>query len=416
LLGAHDLRTSKQSVGTAGHGRDDADAATALATALRLALKRGEFGLRYQPVLDTRRRCVDGVEVLLRWRHPTLSQVPPDRFVPIADALGLLDAITLWSLGRASQELEPLLAGADRQRDGGGLGVHLNLSARQVRADFARELTPRLLALGAPRVTVEVTDAALLEDAPEVEEALALLRGAGISVAVDDFGTGYSSLAYLDRFPAVGALKIDRRFVAKIGRDGPGSAALVEAILAMAAALGLEAVAEGVETTAQLAWLAARGCPYLQGFLIAQPLTAGELAGFLDSFRFPEAVAIAAASAPEPAPAVESAVRDGMVGRPSIKVHNAGAELARAREELALAPARGRAPLAHGRGSPRSRLLQGPRRTLPGRQPSHGRVGRHRRSGGADRTRRCRPPPAGTRRPLRRGRGAHHGRRRAGTD
>ena len=290
MLGAQDRRNSEKGVGAAGHGRDCADEGDAeLAAALRLALGRGELGLRYQPVLDTRRRRVDGVEILLRWRHPTSGPVPPDRFVPLADALGLLDAITLWSLGRASEELEPLLTRADRQGKGGGFEVYLNLSARQVRADFARELAPRLLALGAPRVTVEVTEGALLEDAPEVEEALALLRGAGIAVAIDDFGTGYSSLAYLERFPAVGALKVDRRFVAKIGREGPGGAALVEAILAMAAALGLEAVAEGVETPAQLAWLTARGCPYLQGFLIAPPLTAGELAGFLDGFRFPRA-------------------------------------------------------------------------------------------------------------------------------
>jgi EAL domain-containing protein (putative c-di-GMP-specific phosphodiesterase class I) len=112
LLRAHDRRDGRGRLGAAGDGRGADGDTAALAAALRLAPERGELGLRYQPVLDTRRRRVDGVELLLRWRHPAQGAIPPDRFIPLADELGLLDAMALWSLRRAATELAPLLGRA----------------------------------------------------------------------------------------------------------------------------------------------------------------------------------------------------------------------------------------------------------------------------------------------------------------
>ena len=249
---------------------------------LEAALAGGQFELRYQPIVDLHRFCAAGIEVLMRWRHPDLGYVPPDRFIPIAERLGLLDAMTEWLVARAGVELRDTLA------EHPGLRVNVNLSARQVRPNLAQSLCRRLEAagIGAGRTTIEITEVALLEGAAPTLEALRLLKEAGCKIALDDFGTGFSSLGYLDQFP-IDAIKIDKSFVQRSDTREQAKK-LIEAMLFVAQALDLEVVTEGAETETHLAFLAAKGCRYIQGYLFAEPLTVLELDDWLESFRFPE--------------------------------------------------------------------------------------------------------------------------------
>ena len=252
--------------GPGGRGLDDP---LALAHALRQGLERGELTLRYQPILDLQEGRLHAVEVLLRWHSPELGEVSPVRFVPVAEMLGHIQPISEWADSRAAGELAPVLARCPHLR------VTINLSPRQVTPGRLRRLIARLRGLDLRRVTLEVTESALLAASGEAVEAFAVARNAGIGLAIDDFGTGYASLGYLERHP-VDLIKIDRRFAPGPGQDGR----LAQAILAMAKALGLETVAEGIETEDQLAFYQQHGCRYVQGFLFAAPLTAAELDAF----------------------------------------------------------------------------------------------------------------------------------------
>ena len=162
------------------------------------------------------------------------------------------------------------------------LRLALNLVPAQIEPQQMADLLARLATVGCARVTLEITERAVLDASPATVAALAAARAAGVEVAIDDFGTGYSSLAYLERF-AIDIVKIDKRFIARLERDGR----LADAILGMAGALGLKPVAEGVETDAQLAWLASRGCRYVQGFLFAPPLDRAGISTYARDFAFP---------------------------------------------------------------------------------------------------------------------------------
>ncbi len=247
-----------------------------LLTALRGALGRGEFDLLYQPVIDLSQRRLHGVEVLLRWRHPTLGAVSPERFVPLLEELGQIRPVTEWLIDRSAADLKELMAGDPNLR------LALNLVPAQIEPQQTANLLARLATVGCARVTLEITERAVLDASPATVAALAAARAAGVEVAIDDFGTGYSSLAYLERF-AIDIVKIDKRFIARLERDGR----LADAILGMAGALGLKPVAEGVETDAQLAWLASRGCRYVQGFLFAPPLDRAGISTYARNFAFP---------------------------------------------------------------------------------------------------------------------------------
>jgi diguanylate cyclase (GGDEF)-like protein len=240
---------------------------------LRHALDRGELELLYQPIVELTTRRVTSVEALIRWRHPTLGEVSPSRFIPVAEDTGLIVEIGAWALGEACsrvaewRRLSPALA---------DLRVAVNVSARQLRDDRLVATVRGALdsrQLPADALVLELTESLLMDDPVAAAEILASVRALGVRLAIDDFGTGYSSLAYLKRFP-VDAVKIDRTFVEALDREDTSEETLVAAIIAMTKALSLTTVAEGVETDAQAERLLHLGCTAAQGYLFSFPLAA----------------------------------------------------------------------------------------------------------------------------------------------
>jgi diguanylate cyclase (GGDEF)-like protein/PAS domain S-box-containing protein len=237
------------------------------------ALSAGQLRLNYQPVVDLQTERVVGFEALLRWQHPTLGAVPPERFVPIAEESGEIVAIGRWVLAEATRTA----ARWQRAHPGWPLSMAVNVSARQLTGGtLLRHVAEALSESGlAPSALVlEVTETALVTDPAAVAERLAELRALGARLALDDFGTGYSSLSYLRQFD-VDVLKIDRSFVSLL--DGsPDDAAIVHGLIQLGRTLRLEVVAEGVETTAQRDRLRAEHCSLAQGYLFAAPLEAAD--------------------------------------------------------------------------------------------------------------------------------------------
>jgi Amt family ammonium transporter len=251
-------------------------------TALRLALDRGELRVHYQPIFALSDLRPVGVEALVRWQHPTRGLLPPGDFIAVAEESGLIVPLGRWVLAHACRQVaEWNLELPENQ----ALSLSVNLSARQlsepglveaVRATLDEVgIDPSILDLW-----LEVTETFVLSDPENAAARLAELRSLGVRLAVDDFGTGYSSLSYLRQFP-VSALKIDRAFVAGLGSSDEDEA-IVLAMVHLAHALGIEVVAEGVESDVQLARLRDIGCDYAQGFLLQVPLPASQL----DILRF----------------------------------------------------------------------------------------------------------------------------------
>ncbi len=248
-----------------------------LSNALRRAIERGQLSLAYQPQMDLQSGRIIGAEALLRWQHADFGNVSPAEFIPIAESTGLILPIGEWVL----QETARQLAAWDREGVP-QLTVAVNVSSVQFRQADLSALVQRTAAaagVGIERIEVELTEGAAMQDPQSAIAMMNALYQNGTELAIDDFGTGYSSLAYLKNFP-VGKLKIDRSFVRDIGR-GACDRAIVEAIIRMAASLGMRTVAEGVETQEQLAFLRERGCNAMQGYLLARPLPAAEFARFL---------------------------------------------------------------------------------------------------------------------------------------
>ncbi|WP_284619474.1 putative bifunctional diguanylate cyclase/phosphodiesterase [Aquabacterium humicola] len=243
---------------------------------LRHALKRHQLELHYQPKVELASGRASSVEALIRWQHPTLGAVSPAEFIPIAEEVGAIVPIGEWALREACSQLARWRAlGCD-------CSVAVNLSSRQFRQpDLAGAIMRTIDEAGVPceLVELEITEGVLMEDTDGTIAALKLLAGRGIRIAVDDFGMGYSSLSYLRRFP-VHVLKIDRCFVADIGRPG-GDATIARTIIAMAHALNLQVVAEGVETAAQADFLRQHGCETAQGHFFGMPLPARETTALL---------------------------------------------------------------------------------------------------------------------------------------
>jgi diguanylate cyclase (GGDEF)-like protein/PAS domain S-box-containing protein len=240
--------------------------------ALRQALERGEFELRYQPFVELKRRRVVGAEALLRWRVAGRGLVPPAEFIPVAEESGLIVPIGEWVLREACATLARLT------RVAGGLRIAVNLSPRQFqRQDLVRSVDRALAESGAdPRLLeLEITESLAMQNVAATVEVLSALRERGIRAAVDDFGTGHSSLSYLKRLP-IDTVKIDRSFVAGVPGD-PDDAAIVSAVVRMAHSLKLRVVAEGVENGRQLRFLARHGCEEVQGFLLGEAVPAAEL-------------------------------------------------------------------------------------------------------------------------------------------
>ncbi|MFM2059808.1 MAG: hypothetical protein RLY71_4193, partial [Pseudomonadota bacterium] len=248
-----------------------------LETRLRRALGDGHLQLHYQPQYDITSGRLLGAEALLRWFDPEHGLIPPTRFIPVAEATGLIGEIGLWVLREACAQ-------GRRWLDAGlpALMLAVNVSPQQFRhGDLAEQVADILQSTGYParQLELELTESALMERETEIHGTLQSLRELGVGLAIDDFGTGYSSLAYLKRFP-LDVLKIDRGFIMDIPHDRDDMA-IASAVIAMGHSLGLKVLAEGVENDAQLTFLRQKGCDSFQGFLRHPALPADEMAAVL---------------------------------------------------------------------------------------------------------------------------------------
>jgi len=248
-----------------------------LENSLRLALDKNELFLLYQPQMDIGTGRITGLEALLRWQHPELGLVPPDKFIPTAEKSGLILSIGEWVLRTACSQ-------ARKWQDEGLLAVPVavNVSAVQFRQEDFSKLIGRVLletGLASQYLELELTESLLLSSADVTFSVLRKLEAMGLKLTIDDFGAGYSSLSYLKHFP-VSKLKIDRSFVRDIAVD-PDDAAITTAIIAMAKQLKLKVIAEGVEDEAQLLFLRKNHCDEIQGYYFSRPLTSDAIADFL---------------------------------------------------------------------------------------------------------------------------------------
>lgn len=241
-----------------------------LESGLRLALDRQELFLVYQPQMDIATGEIVGVEALLRWRHPELGLVPPDRFIRIAENTGLIVPIGEWVLKTACAQARKWQDECHQR-----VQIAVNVSAVQFRQDGFRDHIRSVLhetGLASRYLELELTESLLLSNADVMFSVLRELKEMGLSLAIDDFGTGYSSLSYLRQFP-VTKLKIDRSFVQDVAIN-PDDAAITAAIIGMAKNLNLRVIAEGVENEAQLSFLRAHQCDEIQGYYLSRPLSA----------------------------------------------------------------------------------------------------------------------------------------------
>jgi diguanylate cyclase (GGDEF)-like protein/PAS domain S-box-containing protein len=249
-----------------------------LETRLRGALARNEFFLVYQPIIDLQTGRVRSVEALARWRNAVDGDVPPQRFIPIAEETGLIQPIGEWVLRTACQQVRDWM-------DAGlpAVKVSVNLSARQFGPGLVQTVEAVLAATGleARHLELELTETILMQDADMVIGMLRALKAMGVGLSIDDFGTGYSSLSYLRQFP-VDRLKIDQSFVRDIDSAG-GDPLIVDAVTSLGRSLNLKVVAEGVETEAQMRFLRDHGCDEGQGFHFYRPLAAQAVAELLGS-------------------------------------------------------------------------------------------------------------------------------------
>ena len=250
-----------------------------LEAALHLALERNELVLHYQPIVDPRTRRLSGVEALMRWQRED-RLLSPGEFIPIAEETGLVYRMGEWAVGEALQQV--------RRWRNGGLSVptvSVNIHARHLeQPELAKAVVQALDTTGLESSTLELelTETGVMRDIKRSLDSLQGLKHLGVRLALDDFGTGYSSLAYLTQLP-IDTLKIDRSFVDKLGESGQ-SRAVVRSITALAQALGLSTVAEGVETRAQLDSLRALGCDEVQGYFFGRPMPPAQLQAWWQGF------------------------------------------------------------------------------------------------------------------------------------
>jgi diguanylate cyclase (GGDEF)-like protein/PAS domain S-box-containing protein len=248
---------------------------------LRKAVDNQEITVRYQPIVHLDSTALRGFEALARWEHPTLGTISPVTFIPLAEELGLIPEIGRQVLQRACNQLKAW-------QDTTGLHdlmVSVNISVLQLEDDSMHNVVAReleLSGLDASKLVLEITESAMAQDPSLTSARLALVNELGVKLAIDDFGTGYSSLSYLRDLP-VDILKIDRSFVNQMSDRGGAGEKLVRAIVAMAHSLGLQIVAEGVETEEQHRTLRELGCAFAQGNLFAQPLLPAEALEFIST-------------------------------------------------------------------------------------------------------------------------------------
>jgi diguanylate cyclase (GGDEF)-like protein/PAS domain S-box-containing protein len=258
--------------------QDAAQKRLRLAGELRAALAQGQFRVYYQPIVDLASGQIHKAEALLRWEHPERGMICPDDFVALAEDTGLIVPIGEWVFRQATEHVRAWRAAGSAR-----IEISVNRSPVQMRHDTSgTESWPehlRAIGLDGSAVTVEITEGMLMNAEKAVNEKLHAFHDAGMSIAIDDFGTGYSSLAYLRDFD-VDLLKIDRSFVRDL-QDNASHRALCDAIIVMAHKLGMQVVAEGVETAAQREALLASGCDYAQGYLFGAPMPAEEFGALL---------------------------------------------------------------------------------------------------------------------------------------
>jgi len=250
---------------------------------LRRAIDADELVMHYQPKAALHDGHVEAVEALVRWQHPTLGLLYPDRFIPMCEQTDLIDRLTTWVMRRALTDI----------RDLGTMAVSVNVSARTLgRARFADQVIAVLadLDVAPERLIIEITETALLTDPPRAALVLAQLDATGVRVSLDDFGIGQTSLGYLSSLP-VHELKIDKSFVMDM-MASPAHAAIVRSIVDLGHNLSLQVVGEGVETDAVFATLRDAGCDLAQGFLLARPMPADQLRGWLSRSPLPSTNAV----------------------------------------------------------------------------------------------------------------------------
>ena len=263
----------------------------ALEAGLRHALLRGEIEVFYQPKVDFTSGRVNGVEALIRWRHPEKGLLMPDRFVPLAEEIGAIIPIGYWTLRRVCERARHW------QELGMPLAVAVNLSASQFHEPrLVTELAAILKATGMPagQLELEITESMVMRDPDRAVAIMESLRKMGVRISIDDFGTGHSSLGYLKRFP-VDRLKVDRSFVRDLPHNGD-DVAITRAVIAMAHSLRMSVVAEGVEHQEQFDLLRAEGCDEFQGYYCARPLEEDDLIAFVAARQPPASAARTAAT------------------------------------------------------------------------------------------------------------------------
>ena len=259
-----------------------------LESGLRLAIERDELRLLYQPQVEIASGRIVGAEALLRWQHPERGLIVPPVFIPIAEQTGLIVPIGTWVLREACAQAATWVHSTGRR-----LTISVNVSPRQLADDDFPAIVAAALAdtgLEPALLCLEITESAVMADPDAAADALAQLKDLGVRLAIDDFGTGYSSLGQLKALLPVDTIKIDKSFVDGITTAGEDHA-LVDAVLRLAAGLGLAAVAEGVETSEQARQLLALGCALSQGYHFARPQPAADLERMLEIDALGELVA-----------------------------------------------------------------------------------------------------------------------------
>lgn len=247
---------------------------------LRRALTRDEFQLFYQPIVSLQTREIVGFEALLRWIRPDVGMISPVEFIPIAEQTGLIVPIGKWVLGQACRQLKQWEA---YQPTSTPLFMSVNISPRQFsHSELVNDVALILqeTAVSPEVLKLEVTESLLIDTVAQTMDTMTQLRAMNIRLCVDDFGTGYSSLSTLSQFP-IQTLKIDRSFVKRLGPDGRHGA-IIDTILNLAHTLGMDVIAEGIETLEQLEQLKIRNCEFGQGFLFARPVTATQATAMLE--------------------------------------------------------------------------------------------------------------------------------------
>lgn len=248
---------------------------------LRKAIDRGELVLHYQPQVDTESGSVIGAEALVRWDHPQQGLISPQKFIPLAEEMGLIGALGDWVLQQACREMIELRAAGFKLPK-----IAVNVSALQFNARFMQHVEDTLNETGLEpsALQLELTEGLVIDNSSATVRLLQSLKQLGVSLSIDDFGTGYSSLSYLSRFP-LDELKIDRSFVIDFD-NSDNDASLVIAIIAMGKSMNLKMVAEGVETHEQYHFLTQNGASIIQGYLFSKPVPVAELEEMLNPYHF----------------------------------------------------------------------------------------------------------------------------------